>query len=224
MKGPARPPTRPSRAARSGVLAFSFRTHCASTIRACAIISPASSGSCCRLRHHPHRRNRCHPLRRYPPGKTTATFSDASPGPTTTSFVSRGLRSAARWGAARRRVRLRVPAGNVRRSDPRGGFDNDDFEYGATRVMTLMATGDGRPVPLASACSRMRQAASASCSDGYRPGFSLFKVKSTNTRIQRRWRVMRPLGAHYGLRADARFFRTIQEQLPESEVDLAIGC
>jgi outer membrane protein with beta-barrel domain len=152
--------------------------------------------------------------------KTTATFNDAI-GSYDDEFASRvGFGGAAGWRSGP--LTLEFDFGFLP-----GLFDDrsadDDFEYGSTRVMTLMANGVwaapfrfiGLQPYAAGGIGVIRTNIDAEA--------DLFKVKSTNTAFNVGGGVMKPLGTRYGLRADARFFRTIQEQLPESEVDLAIA-
>jgi len=99
---------------------------------------------------------------------------------------------------------------------------DDDFEFGSSYVLTMMANVAYTPFQLA----------------GLRPygaggfgvmkthitdEFELFTVSSTNAAFNVGGGVQWPLGARYGIRGDARYFRTVQEKLPEREVDVAIG-
>jgi len=99
---------------------------------------------------------------------------------------------------------------------------DDDFEFGSSYVLTMMANVAYTPFQIA----------------GLRPygaggfgvmkthitdEFELFTVSSTNAAFNVGGGVQWPLGARYGIRGDARYFRTVQEKLPEREVDVAIG-
>jgi len=99
--------------------------------------------------------------------------------------------------------------------------NSDDDYYGTNRVMTLMANG------LWSAPYRLvgLQPYAAGGIGVIRTHVAndFFGLDNTNIALDVGGGLLKTLGARYGLRLDARYFRTIQEQLPEPEVDVAVG-
>lgn len=152
--------------------------------------------------------------------KTTATFNDAI-GSYDDEFATRlGFGGAGGWRSGPLTVEFDfgfLP----------GLFDDrtadDDFEYGTTRVMTLMANGVWAAPFRLTGLQPYGAGGIGVIRTDIDAELDLFKVKSTNTAFNVGGGVMRPLGSRYGLRADARYFRTIQEQQPEREVDVAIA-
>ena len=99
---------------------------------------------------------------------------------------------------------------------------DDDFEFGSSRVMTAMANALWA-APFRFAGLRPYGAGGIGIvRTSIDDEFEIFAVRNTNTAFNVGGGVMRPIG-RYVLRADARYFRTVQEQLPEREVDVALG-
>jgi hypothetical protein len=99
---------------------------------------------------------------------------------------------------------------------------DDDFEFGSSYVLTLMANVAYTPFQIAGL--RPYGAAGFGVMKTHiTDEFDLFTVNSTNAAFNAGGGVQWPLGAKYGIRGDVRYFRTVQEKLPEREVDVAIG-
>jgi len=100
---------------------------------------------------------------------------------------------------------------------------NDDFEFGGSYVLTMMANVAYTPFQIAGL--RPYGAAGFGVMKTHiTDEFELFTVSSTNAAFNAGGGVQWPLGAKYGIRGDVRYFRTVQEKLPEREVDVAIGA
>ena len=101
---------------------------------------------------------------------------------------------------------------------------NDDFEFGSSRVLTLMANGLYSAPFHVVGLQPYGAAGIGMIRTHINDQLELFTVESSNTAFNIGGGVTKPLGGRYGLRADARYFRTIQEKLPEREVDVTIGA
>jgi opacity protein-like surface antigen len=99
---------------------------------------------------------------------------------------------------------------------------DDDFEFGGSRVLTMMAN-----VAYEFHLAGLRPYGAAGfgvIQTHITDEFELFTVNSTNAAFNAGGGVVWPLDAKYGIRGDVRYFRTVQEKLPEREVDVAIGA
>jgi hypothetical protein len=155
--------------------------------------------------------------------KTTATFNDVI-GSYDDTFASRlGFGGAGGWRSGP--LTLEFDFGYLPGMfDERITTDSSfEFQYGSTRVMTLMANGVWAAPFRFVGLQPYGAAGIGVIRADIDPESGLFRVKSTNTAFNVGGGVMRPLGSRYGVRAEARLFRTIQEQRPEREVDLAIA-
>jgi Outer membrane protein beta-barrel domain len=98
---------------------------------------------------------------------------------------------------------------------------DDDFEFGGSHVLTMMAS-----VAYTFQIAGLRPYGAAGFGvirTHITDEFELFTVDSTNAAFNAGGGVQWPLGPKYGIRGDVRYFKTVQEKLPEREVDVAIG-
>jgi Outer membrane protein beta-barrel domain len=99
---------------------------------------------------------------------------------------------------------------------------DDFFEFGSSYVLTLMANVAYTPFQIGGL--RPYGAAGFGVMKTHiTDEFELFTVNSTNAAFNAGGGVQWLLGAKYGIRGDVRYFKTVQEKLPETEVDVAIG-
>ena len=100
---------------------------------------------------------------------------------------------------------------------------DDDFEFSSSRVMTMMANAVWAAPFRFAGLQPYGAGGIGIIRTHIDDEFDLFTVANSNPAFNVGGGVMRPIG-RYVLRADARYFRTLQEKLPEREVDVAIGA
>jgi hypothetical protein len=101
---------------------------------------------------------------------------------------------------------------------------DDDFEFGPSRLLTMMGNVAYTPAFRIGGVRPYAAGGFGVILTHIQDEFDLFTVESTNAAFNVGGGGELPLGAKYGIRGDVRYFRTVQEKLPEREVDVAIGA
>lgn len=101
---------------------------------------------------------------------------------------------------------------------------DDDFEFGPSHLLTMMANAGYTPGFRIAGVRPYAAGGFGIIQTHIQDEFDLFTVKSTNAAFNVGGGGELPLGTRYGIRGDVRYFRTVQERLPEREVDVAIGA
>jgi opacity protein-like surface antigen len=100
---------------------------------------------------------------------------------------------------------------------------DDDFEFASNRALTMMANGLFMPQVRVLGMQPYAAGGIGVIVTHIEDEFEVFTLDSTNLAFNVGGGVRIPVGSRYSVRGDARYFRTIQEKLPEREVDVAIG-